>query len=37
MLQNKLFMEAYEPPFSCDLDSAMVLDKNGIAVIVVRG
>lgn len=37
MFQNEKLREAYEPPFSCDHDSAMVIDKNGIAVVVVRG
>lgn len=37
MFQNEKLWEAYEPPFSCDHDSAMVMDKNGIAIIVVRG
>jgi hypothetical protein len=34
---NARLWEAYEPPFSCDNESPVILDKNGEIIITVRG
>lgn len=36
-MENKRFWEAFEPPFTCDDQSATIEDKNGNVILTIRG